>query len=177
MTKNWKRTVGAVALSAVALSAISNTAFAYEEKGNGQHLDQSNCRNDPSLCARKVKTKPADTPSVNKGKSATIPLDPAAVDCPNGCDQILDRDRRRMAKPEETPADTSADDPCKRPATQCDPRDGGASTQRGKSGTIKTNPSIAARNKTGWIVPTVAALAVAGGVALAVGGKENPKSP
>ena len=56
MKNSWKKTLGAVALSAVALGAFAPTAFAFEEKGKGQHIDKGK----PTPSA--AKPKPADTP-------------------------------------------------------------------------------------------------------------------
>jgi hypothetical protein len=70
-----------------------------------------------------------DPPTAEKGKSGTIPPEVPTVE----------KGKTGWMTP---PMDSTVFDPCKnpRPNVQCDPRQGGSSAERNKSGTIKTDP-------------------------------------
>ena len=99
--------------------------------------------------------------SYAKGKSDTIkPNPPTATDIETG--QLLIKDRptaRAGGQPDPTP-----------PANAADWETGQLLIKD------KPKPSVA-RNKSGWIVPTLGAVAVIGGVLAASGGKSKPASP
>jgi hypothetical protein len=194
MKEKLKQAAGLFALSAMALGAIAPPAFAVEtgqlldrgrfpryitlERGSaecpgpactpevineGQKSGQITPKEAKVL--RKIQSNP---PSVARNKSATIdPPPPTASEVETG--QLLIKDRP-VAKAVDTTA--TGNDLCGLTYTPpC------SSTERGKSGTIKTDPNIAARNKTGWIILSVSALAVAGGVLAATSGDDKPASP
>jgi hypothetical protein len=96
-------------------------------------------------------TNPGNTPVAERNKSGKI--DPPQPD---------------MAAPGDAPAVE------RNKSAKMDPPqpDMAASGGTGSSGA----PGTAARNKTGWIIPTIAAVAIAGGV-LAASGGGKPKSP
>jgi hypothetical protein len=94
MKNSIKQTLGAAALTAMALSVI----------GTGGVMAKG-------------------------GKSAKMEPPPPSAE-------------RNKSSKMEPPTDSTVFDPCKnpRPNVQCDPRQGGSSAERNKSGTIKTDP-------------------------------------
>jgi hypothetical protein len=147
------------------LSGVAATAIAMTAIGGGVAFAKGkSARIEPEMpSAERNKSGRLDPPTTERNKSARIePEIPSA-----------ERNKSGRIDP---PIDATADDPCKRPGTQCDPRDGGVSTERNKSARIDPPLSVA-RNKTGWIVPTLAATAAIGGILAASGGSSKPASP
>ena len=143
-----KQALGAVALSAIALSMIGANSVVAREKADvvkpppppatdveqGQLLDKG------------PRWKPSVSASANGlcGLPYTAPCvtDAPAVDIETG--QLLDKGPRW---PHNQKVEAAEDDPCKRPGTQCDPRDGGAPAARNKSDTNEPDPLSAAKPK------------------------------
>lgn len=148
--------MGAVALSAMALGMIgidgavakpksavikpNPPAAAAAEVETGQLL----IKDRP---VAKSGTKPVDAnASANElcglPYTASCVTDAPAVDVETG--QLLDKGPRW---PHNQKVEAAGDDPCKRSGVKCDPRNGGASSARNKSDTIKPDPLSAAKPK------------------------------
>jgi hypothetical protein len=124
-----------------------------------------------------------DAPSVERNKSGRLdPPDPSVERNKSGRldppDPSVERNKSGRLDPT---VESTDNDPCKRPGTLCDPRDGGASTARNKSGRLDPTVERRAHSGPGGTPPNTAllaigALAVVGGVvAIASGG--SPSSP
>jgi hypothetical protein len=110
---------------------------------------------------------------------------PVSKEKPKDPPQNAQRNKSDTIKP--NPNSGTADDPCKRPGTQCDPRDGGASGEATSPGGPKAgasgpegSPSAERRrrkDKSDLIIVMTATSLVAGAVAGATGGKNKPVSP
>ena len=84
--------------------------------------------------------------SAARNKSDVIKPNPlTAAEVETG--QLLDKGPRWPHK-----ATAAKDDPCKRPGTQCDPRDAQQPVARNKSDTIKPNPPTAVDYETGQLL-------------------------
>jgi hypothetical protein len=148
MQNVMKQALGAVALSALALSMIGT---------------------DGALAKGKTATIPVEPPSVERGKSGTIPVAPPTV-APQAERWVVDAGLG-IAEPSTEKGKSSTIDPpppsvAKGKSGVLKPNDDGCNG---------CNPS-AARNKTGWLVPLLGVAAVGGGILAATGGG-SPKSP
>ncbi len=157
MKNSIKQTLGAAAMTALAAMTFGMVKAAPIE--TGQLL---------------IKDKPI-APSVEKGKSATIPVEPPTVEGPATEKGIKDKGMtscgncgltgREAAPP---PVDDGAAPP---------------SAEKIETGQllIKDKPvarsSAVARPKTSWIIPTLAAAAAAGGILAVSSGNDKPASP
>jgi hypothetical protein len=142
MQKIWKRAIGAVSLSVMAIA--TTTANAYESPSGGQHFDKGRF--------------PRTLSNPKTGQEITCPgpeCTPEFVDDAVQRGQITPKDAKVLRKIQSNPP----------------------SVARNKSGTIKTDPNIAARNKTSWWIPAASALAVVGGVLAVTSGDDKPASP
>ncbi len=173
MKNSIKQTLGAAAMTALAAMTIGMVKAAPIE--TGQLL---------------IKAKPTP-PSVEKGKSATIPVEPPTVESPATEKGIKDNavkgcgncgvTGREAAPP---PVDDGA-----APAPSVDIETGQkldkpqwpynkATERRAHNGPGGTPPTGAvARPKTGWIIPTLAVAAAAGGIVAVSSGNDKPVSP
>jgi hypothetical protein len=152
MKNVMKQALGAVALSAMALSMIGTDGALAKGKS-----------------AVMKPTPPDDVTTTEKGKSATIPVAPPTV-APQADRWVVDAGLG-ITEPSTEKGKSSTIDPpppsvAKGKSGVLKPNDDGCNG---------CNPS-AARNKTGWLVPLLGVAAVGGGILAATGGG-SPKSP
>lgn len=190
MKLKWNRTIGALALSAMALGAIAPPVFAVE---TGQMLDKgprwpnnkitrtigsAECPGPactPEVIkeaeqrgqitpkeAKALRKIQSNPPSVDKGKSATI--DPPTTENNQLCG--LPHTPPCRADAPSTDVETGQKLDKGRPPT--------GSSARVKA---KANPRSAGSGTSSWVLPVAGALAVGAGVLAVTSGDNNPASP
>ena len=146
MKNLMKQALGAVALSAMALSMIGADVAVAKPKPDKIKVNPSTAA-EIETGQLLIKDRPmSTTASANElcGLPYTAPCvtDAPAVDVETG--QLLDKGPRW---PHNQKVEAAGDDPCKRPGTHCDPRNGLAPAARNKSDTIKPDPLSATKPK------------------------------
>jgi hypothetical protein len=149
MKNVMKQALGAVALSAMALSMIGTDGALAKGKS-----------------AVMKPTPPDDVTTTEKGKSATIPVEPPTV-APQADRWVVDAGLG-ITEPSTEKGKSGTIDPPP------------PSVAKGKSAVMKPTPpddvTASEKGKTGWLVPLLGVAAVGGGILAATGGG-SPKSP
>ncbi len=186
MTFNWRHSAGAFALSVALLASTGGQMVEAKPVETGQLL----IKDRPKISAEKGKSdtiKP-DLPSVDKGKSATIP--PPTDDVAptergikdngvKGCTGCGITGREAAPPPVDDGAAPPSVDYEEKGKGQHMEKPGRPLTERrAHNGPGGTSPSTA-KNKSGWIIPTLGAVTAAALAAILASGNnnDNPTSP
>ena len=143
-----KRALGSVGLAALLMGALAASPAAAIETGQLLIKDKPVAKADTKAPDTSVDAPPATENNQLCGVPYTPPCRADAPSTDIETGQLLIKDKPKRGQ-----------------------------TARGKSDTIKPTPPTNYKGKSGWIVPTISALAVGAGVLAVTSGDKNPASP